>query len=243
MIGVNPPGNFLWDAKTTDEQIAPLLRALREGRRPAASGRTTSPPRCTTTAATCPTAGCFLPIKKGNVRIASFFGLMESTSDGGAALRADDARHAGSRRRRATRAGSGSMSLLGRPGVPEVVRLGPDAPPSARADAAVAQRLLRLGRASHGSILGEPGHRLRLGRRAAGRRLAGRAATRTSTAACGRRTWRRSSSAAALDFATPPQVATKELLPYLPNGHQVVLPGLGHTDQLLDVRSLRPAAA
>ena len=33
----------------------------------------------------------------------------------------------------------------------------------------------------------------------------------------------------ALDFATPPQVATKELLPHLPNGHQVVLAGLGHT--------------
>ena len=33
----------------------------------------------------------------------------------------------------------------------------------------------------------------------------------------------------ALDFATPPQVATKELLPHLPNGHQVVLPGFGHT--------------
>jgi hypothetical protein len=32
-----------------------------------------------------------------------------------------------------------------------------------------------------------------------------------------------------LDFTTPPQVATKELLPYLPNGRQVVLPGLGHT--------------
>jgi hypothetical protein len=33
----------------------------------------------------------------------------------------------------------------------------------------------------------------------------------------------------ALDFATPPQIATKELLPYLPNGHQVVLAGIGHT--------------
>ena len=32
-----------------------------------------------------------------------------------------------------------------------------------------------------------------------------------------------------LDFATPPQIATKELLPYLPNGHQVVLPGYGHS--------------
>jgi hypothetical protein len=34
----------------------------------------------------------------------------------------------------------------------------------------------------------------------------------------------------ALDFATPPQIATKELLPYLPRGRQVVLPGFGHTD-------------
>ena len=32
-----------------------------------------------------------------------------------------------------------------------------------------------------------------------------------------------------LDFAIPPQVATKELLPHLPNGHQVVLPGFGHS--------------
>jgi hypothetical protein len=32
-----------------------------------------------------------------------------------------------------------------------------------------------------------------------------------------------------LDFATPPQAATKELMPRLPNGHQVVLAGFGHT--------------
>jgi hypothetical protein len=33
-----------------------------------------------------------------------------------------------------------------------------------------------------------------------------------------------------LDFETPAQNATKELLPHLPNGHQVILPGLGHAD-------------
>ncbi len=42
-----------------------------------------------------------------------------------------------------------------------------------------------------------------------------------------------------LDFATPPQNATKELLPRLPNGHQVVLPGFGHTN---DFWNLQPAA-
>ncbi len=33
-----------------------------------------------------------------------------------------------------------------------------------------------------------------------------------------------------LDFSTPQQGATKELLPSLRNGHQVVLRGFGHTD-------------
>ena len=32
-----------------------------------------------------------------------------------------------------------------------------------------------------------------------------------------------------LDFATPPQGATEELLPHLPNGQEVVLPGFGHS--------------
>jgi hypothetical protein len=32
-----------------------------------------------------------------------------------------------------------------------------------------------------------------------------------------------------LDFATPPQAATKELLSHLPNGHQLLLPELGHS--------------
>ena len=40
----------------------------------------------------------------------------------------------------------------------------------------------------------------------------------------------------ALDFSTPPQVATKELLPHLPNGHEVVLPGFGHTASFFAVQ-------
>jgi hypothetical protein len=32
-----------------------------------------------------------------------------------------------------------------------------------------------------------------------------------------------------LDTSTPPQNATRELLPFLPNGHQVILRGFGHT--------------
>ena len=65
LIAVNPPGHFLWDAKTTDEQIARYSELLREGRRPAASAPTTSPRRCVRR--TSPTAGWVLPIKEGNV--------------------------------------------------------------------------------------------------------------------------------------------------------------------------------
>lgn len=37
-----------------------------------------------------------------------------------------------------------------------------------------------------------------------------------------------------LDTSTPPQIATEELLPNLPNGQEVVLPGFGHTASLFD---------
>ena len=42
-----------------------------------------------------------------------------------------------------------------------------------------------------------------------------------------------------LDFATPPQNATSELLPHLANGRQVVLSNLGHSD---DFWPYEPAA-
>ena len=43
-----------------------------------------------------------------------------------------------------------------------------------------------------------------------------------------------------LDFQTPAQNATKELLPHLPNGHQVILSGLGHAE---DFWSYEPSAS
>ena len=43
-----------------------------------------------------------------------------------------------------------------------------------------------------------------------------------------------------LDFATPPQNATRELLPHLANGRQVVLSNLGHAD---DFWAYEPAAS
>lgn len=42
-----------------------------------------------------------------------------------------------------------------------------------------------------------------------------------------------------VDFSTPPQFATDELLPYLPNSRQVILAEMGHTE---DVRNVQPEA-
>jgi pimeloyl-ACP methyl ester carboxylesterase len=42
-----------------------------------------------------------------------------------------------------------------------------------------------------------------------------------------------------VDFSTPPQFATDELLPYLPNGRQIILAEMGHTE---DMRNVQPEA-
>src|SRR5205809_1160230 len=80
MIGVNPPGNFLWDAKTTDEQIRKYSALCREDDscRKRSDNLAASIRRAV---ADIPDHWFFLPIKQGNVRIASFYGLMESSSE------------------------------------------------------------------------------------------------------------------------------------------------------------------
>ena len=79
MVGVNPPGHFLWSAKATDAQIERYAELCaqddevqppdRRPRRDDAADRRRH---------TRELLG--LPISKGNVRVASFYGLMETTS-------------------------------------------------------------------------------------------------------------------------------------------------------------------
>src|SRR6266498_1912338 len=80
MIGVNPPGNFLWDAKTTDEQIRKYSALCSED--DSCRKRSDNLAASISQALTdIPDHWFFLPIKKGNVRVASFYGLMESSSE------------------------------------------------------------------------------------------------------------------------------------------------------------------
>src|SRR5688572_3602255 len=87
MVAVNPPGHFVWDAKTTDEQIRRYAALCAED----ASCRRRTPDLAASLHSAfenVPERWWFLPVKEGNVKAAAFFGLMESTTDGAGPLAA-----------------------------------------------------------------------------------------------------------------------------------------------------------
>jgi len=225
MIGVNPPGNFLWDAKTTDEQIRRYAALCSKD---ATCRRRTDDLAATikTTAARIPDRWFFLPIKKGNVRIASFYGLMESTSEA-APLSAPITLSSWLSAAHGDASGFWFQSLLADFAFPTSFVWGQMAA-AGRPDARAAERYFSSGNHRSDSILGNPGTDFIWGGgkqadawppNASENQYDHVRTSKVNTLLIG----------GALDFATPPQVATKELLPYLPNGHQVVLPGFGHS--------------
>ena len=87
MVAVNPPGHFVWDAKTTDEQIRRYAALCAED----ASCRRRTPDLAASLHSafeSLPERWWFLPVRGGNVKAAAFFGLMESTTDGAGPLAA-----------------------------------------------------------------------------------------------------------------------------------------------------------
>jgi pimeloyl-ACP methyl ester carboxylesterase len=235
MIGVNPPGHFLWNPKTTDEQIRTYaaLCAKDDSCRKQTDNLAAT---IKTTAAHIPDHWWFLRIKKGNVRIGSFFGLMNSTSTA-SPISAPMTLQTWLAAAKGDPSGLWLLSMMAQLVFPNVQVKG-DMAAVARTDASFADPYFASAR-DRGSILGSPGTDYLW----AGGRLRdawpaspdeneyNRVQTsRVETLLIG----------GSVDFATPPQDATRELLPHLPNGHQVVLAGLGHTD---DFWAYQPAAS
>ncbi|HXV58901.1 MAG TPA: alpha/beta hydrolase [Gaiellaceae bacterium] len=223
MIGANPPGHFLWDGETTDEQIGRYAKLCAQDE--SCGGRTDDlAASLTETAADIPERWWFLPVEEGNVRLATFFGLMESTPEN-APLSAPLAIDAWLAAEEGDAGGLWFQSLLAELAFPESVVWGQYAA-FGSADAEAARDYFAAG--PRDSILGDPGTDLVWG----GGRLvdawpaaAGAAqydAVRTSETET-------LVISGALDVTTPPQQATEELLPHLPNGDQVVLEGFGHS--------------
>jgi pimeloyl-ACP methyl ester carboxylesterase len=236
MIGVNPPGRFLWDARTTGEQVRRYAALCARD----ASCRSRNPDLAASLHSAyqhLPSRWLFLPIRKGNVQAAGFFGLFNATADGAGPIPAPKTIDTLLAAERGDGSGAWFLSLLAQVVFPRAQVWG-DVAAVGRSDAAYARRFFAA-HADRGSVIGAPGTDLIW---AGGRLLDAWPASpdeneythvrdsRVETLLVG----------GALDFATPPQNATRELLPHLPNGHQVVLAGLGHSD---DFWEYEPAAA
>lgn len=225
MINVNPPGHLFWDGESTDEQIRRYAELCAADA--TCSERTSDlTDSLQLTSSEMPERWLLLPIKEGNVRVGSFFALMESTAVPGpvSASGAFDAWIAA-----ADGDGSGLwlLSAMGDLIYPRLFTWGQYAS-AAWVDAQAAEEYFSSGGQEVGTNLGRAASAFAWG--------GGRLVDAWPAGAEGSRYNQVQVSevetllvSGELDAATPPQVATDELLPYLPNGHHVILDGFAHS--------------
>jgi pimeloyl-ACP methyl ester carboxylesterase len=235
MIGANPPGNFLWDARTMGAQIRAYgARCAQDASCKSRTGDLAASVH--SSFANTPSRWWFLPIRKGNLEATAYFGLVNATTDGAGPLNGpwtiDTLLAAGN----GDGSGAWLLSMLAPLMFPHAQVWG-DVAAAGRSDAVYARRFFAR-HADRGSVFGSPGTDLIW---AGGRLLDAWPASpdeneytrvqdsKVQTLLVGGK----------LDFATPPQ-NMRQLLPHLPNGHQVLLDNLGHTD---DFWSYEPAAS
>jgi len=224
MIGVNPPGNFIWYPRITDEQVDKYARLCAHDS--SCSSRTRDLV-ATLHSTTIPHRWWFLPVKKGNVRIATFFGLMNATPAGAGPISAPRTIDAWFAAANGDPSGLWLQSVMAQLVFPSAQVHG-DLAAVGRIDAAAAQHYF-AGPHGRGSTLGDAATTFLF---ADGRIVSSWPGGPDDNAYSRVRTSRVPTLLIGgdLDFATPPQTAARELLPHLPNGRQVVLKNLGHTD-------------
>jgi pimeloyl-ACP methyl ester carboxylesterase len=225
MIGVNPPGHFMWDPQTTDEQIARYAKlcAQDESCRKRTDDLAASMRR---TGADMPDHWFFLPIKDANVRIVSFWALFETTPKAAPAtgpILIDTWVSAAE----GDPSGLWFTSAYGDLFFPYMFVWG-EYLAVGMADAQAARDYFASDAQEPSSSLAYTatafiwGGGLGADVWPAPKEVGEYTRVQTSeleTLLIG----------GDLDFSTPPQIAAKELLPNLPKGHQVVLPGFGHS--------------
>src|SRR5215203_4334843 len=223
MVAVNPPGNFLLDADTTDEQIGRYAALCANDD----SCRARTDDLAATmrqTVADMPDRWLFLPIKGANVRVMSLFGLLDSTP-AATPTPAPMTLDAWLSAAEGDASGFWFTSVLGDLLFPELF---------VRGQYAAAPML--DAQASRDYFARGQGDLSNLARAATAFTWGGGVLADSWPAAPEEGTYSRVRTSEVetlliggeLDPMTPPQVATTQLLPDLPNGHQVVLPGFGH---------------
>ena len=235
LVGVNPPGNFIWYPRWNEAQIRKYAALC--ARDDSCSARTDDlVATIKQTTRDLPERWGLLRIKRGNALVGSFFGVMHSTgaaSPISAPMTIDSWLAAA----KGDASGLWLLSTLAQVAFPDVQVKG-DAAAVARTDNRAARRYF-ASHAGRGSIFDNAG----TGFLWAGGRLLDAWPANPDENEYG--SVRRSEVETLvingnLDFATPPQTASRELMPYLPNGRELVLPGLGHTDDFWDYQ---PAAS
>lgn len=222
MIGANPPGHFVWDEKTFNDQIGRYAELCSQDE--SCSGRTEDL-AATIRGTEIPDDWFFLPIAQGTTRVGSFYSLAETTSENAplsAPMEIDSWLAASD----GDASGLWLTSLIADAFFPGEFVWGEYAS-AARLDAQQARDYFSSGEALDSSLaraataFGWGGGRL-IDAWPALPDEDEYADVRTSnveTLLIG----------GEVDVATPPQWATRDLLPQLPNGTQLVLPGYGHS--------------
>ena len=235
MIGVNPPGNFLYSGTETDQGIERYSALCAQD--PACRARTANlAASMQHTAANMPSRWYFLPIKPGNVLVGTFLGLVDETSGGGGVLAGPKTLDSWISAAQGDPSGFWLLSEMAGLILPSSFVWGEFASIGV-ADAQPAARYFSSG-ADRGSIIGNPFTEFLWG--------AGGLADWPANPGENQYTSVQNSNVptlligGTLDFQTPAQNATKELLPHLSNGHQVILSGLGHAE---DFWSYEPSAS
>jgi pimeloyl-ACP methyl ester carboxylesterase len=226
VVGVNPPGHFLWDAQTADEQLRRYAALCAEDA--SCSARTDDLAASVHSAfERMPGRWGFLPIKKGIIRSTALFGLVNATPEGGGPFAAPLTLDMLLSLDEGDASGAWLSSVLVQAMIPRF-QLAGDHAAMGLSDAAYARRFF-ASPADHGSKLGSAPTEFGWG----GGRLVDAWPVSADHALYDRVPHSEVETllvGGELDFSTPPQVATRELLPHLPNGQEVVFPKLGHTE-------------
>jgi len=234
MIGVNPPGNFLYSGVETDQGIERYSALC--AHEPACRATGNLAASMQHTAAHMPSRWYFLPIKPGNVRIATFLGLTNATS-AASELSGPNTLNSWISAAHGDPSGLWLLSLMSDIVLPQSFVWGEFAS-IGMATAQPVERSFSFG-AGGGSIIGNPFAQFLWG-------AGGLVHAWPANPGEHQYTSVQNSNVptlligGTLDFQTPAQNATKELLPHLPNGQQVILSGLGHTT---DFWSYEPSAS
>lgn len=227
MAAVNPPGNFLWYPQPTDEQIGRYAALCAEDDScRERTGDLAATMRAIST--DMPDRWLFLPINDANVRIASMYGLFEPTT-AATPISAPMTLDAWLSAAEGDPSGLWFSSVLSDLLFPELLVKGQHAS-AAMLDAHAARDYFTNG----------PGDLTNVGAAATAFGWGGGQLADAWPATPDEDEYRRVRTSkvetllvsGALDVSTPPQVATNELLPNLPNGREVVLAGFGHTNSL-----------